>query len=554
MIRRRLHSLVADMLLGKHTGHVPRGRGRRRKRTRPTLGLASAARGAASTRTPAGLKVRGPQIRRRGTTATSSCSRGRTGRCTKVRGRSTSGGPRAMTCQRSLRAMRALLLWLLAVSLCVSDPHPPTRSWCAVASIVHTCAVRLLQCVREGGRFNPNSEQRLLCHPRVARRVWLPQAPGPDGGARQRTMMLTSDISLLHDPTGAYQEVVRSYAEDAKTFDNSFAHAWYKLTTRDMGPVTRCLGDMTPPAQPWQFPLPPPPPPASLANFTRVREEVASIDPAYRPLLVRLAWRCAGTFRSTDYLGGCNGARVRFSPEVDWPVNAGLDVALAVLEPIKSRYADGLSWADLIVLAGTKALELSGAPSLPFCGGRTDATTGVGAAFLEPIGVSGAFDDSNVDLRESFKISGLSDREMVALIGGGHSLGGMHVDTSGFQGSWTTDPTSIDNAYFKGLFTESWEVFTVAASGQKQYKARGKDSLFMLKTDMWIRFDPELAAAGEEFAADNRVFLDVFATAWTKLMNADRFDGPGNNLCDSSALQEPVRDSSTATEIARAQM
>jgi catalase-peroxidase len=119
--------------------------------------------------------------------------------------------------------------------------------------------------------------------------------------------------------------VYHSYAKDSAKFEAMFAHSWYKLTTRDMGPATRCTGDLKPPAQPWQYPLPPPPPPGRLPNFMEVAATIEAIlsvanpvlppdyydgVPNYGPLFVRLAWQCASTFRATDYLGGCNGKLV----------------------------------------------------------------------------------------------------------------------------------------------------------------------------------------------------------------------------------------------------
>ena len=227
-----------------------------------------------------------------------------------------------------------------------------------------------------------------------------PTAPGvAPGGPREPIMMMTSDLSLLEDPENSYQQYVQQFNEDSAAFDDAFAAAWYKLTARDMGPHARCIGDDVPPPQPWQFPLPPPPPPADLPDFEEVREAVSRAiiepnpvlppdeydgQPYYGALFVRLAWACASTFRSTDYLGGCNGARIRFPPQRDWPVNTALDGALAVLLPVKEQFGDPLSWADLIALAGTVALEDaaaagagggagSGLPPMEFCGGRTDA-------------------------------------------------------------------------------------------------------------------------------------------------------------------------------------
>merc|ERR1719266_1234644 len=187
----------------------------------------------------------------------------------------------------------------------------------------------------------------------------------------------------MNDPEGKYQPIVKSYAEDLKTLDDHFARAWYKLTSRDMGPRARCLGPLTAPVQPFQNPLPAAP--ATLADFTAVRAALKtalttaqpSVMPmtggTYGPEMVRLAWRCAATFRVTDYQGGCNGARIRMSPQKDWEVNSGLDKVLALLDPVKQQFGEGLTWADLIVLAGTVALEEAGAPAMDFCGGRSDA-------------------------------------------------------------------------------------------------------------------------------------------------------------------------------------
>jgi catalase-peroxidase len=166
----------------------------------------------------------------------------------------------------------------------------------------------------------------------------------------------------------------------------------YKLTTRDMGPIERCLGKATPPAQPWQFPLPSPA--TSLPDFEAVRTSItkvmttaksATLEPDtsstgaanYGAIFVQLAYQCASTFRRTDYLGGCNGAHIRyddvflsstvsftsqgvmmclvdvhrFAPQSNWEVNVAMDKALALLQPVKDQFASSLSWADLIVAA-----------------------------------------------------------------------------------------------------------------------------------------------------------------------------------------------------------
>mmetsp|Transcript_23092 Transcript_23092/g.56104 ORF Transcript_23092/g.56104 Transcript_23092/m.56104 type:complete len:700 (+) Transcript_23092:60-2159(+) len=355
--------------------------------------------------------------------------------------------------------------------------------------------------------------------------------------------MLTSDIGLTADPAGSYQKIVKEFAEDPDKYGNAFAHAWYKLTTRDMGPVTRCVGKNVPPAQDWQFPLPPTP--EHLADFGEVKAEIVrslsgegNASAAEVGLLARLAWSCASTFRHTDYQGGCNGARVRFSPQKDWPANAGLDQALALLAPIKEKFGGGLSWADLIVLAGNTAFEHAGSTPLSFCGGRTDAEDGTGSEYLQqPLD---AESDSMVMLRNSIKIMGLTDREFVALMGAGHSVGAMHEDRSGFQGSWTANPAELSNDYFKNLLFEDYEEFVVEKTGKKQYKAKGKD-LFMLKTDLLLKYDAELQAIAFEFAESKDAFIKAFSSAWTAMMNADRFKGPTGSVCDHGGVTSAAR-------------
>jgi len=366
-------------------------------------------------------------------------------------------------------------------------------------------------------------------------------------GLLEEIGMLTSDVSLKHDPEGEYQKLVELWAHDQASFDHAFSHAWYKLTTRDMGPVTRCVGKNVPPAQPFQYPLPPPP--QKLADFDRVRVEIRKVirtsspvlladqyhgEPYYGALFVRLAWRCASTFRSTDWLGGCNGARLRFSPEKEWPANAALDKTLLLLKPIKDQFGDALSWADLIVLAGSTALERAGSPKLAFCGGRSDALDGLGSEYLAPK-VDGETSDAS-RLKNAARIMGLSAREWAVLTGGGHALGRMHKERSGFDGAWTEDPTKLTNGYFRELLLETWEELIVPETGKKQYKAKGK-KLHMLKSDLALRFDPEFAVIVQEYASDNALFLQDFAAAWTKLMNADRFDGPTGNVCDKPRRQ-----------------
>ena len=354
----------------------------------------------------------------------------------------------------------------------------------------------------------------------------MKMAPGTrDPDAKVPVMMLSSDLALLHDPKGEYQKVVKEFAEDIKSLEHHFAHSWYKLTTRDMGPISRCVGDHTAPVQPWQFPLPEPP--ANATDFAVVKRALAGVMTGNMYKFVRLALRCASTYRATDYRGGCNGARIRFAPESEWPINKGLDEVLATLEPVKSQFPD-LSWSDLIVFAGTAALELKGAPEMPFCPGRTDASDGEGSENLEPWS-TGAFDDSLADFKHSMKITGLSLRESIALMGLS-AIGDMHPSLRTYMHPADPKSANITSKFYDHILGEDWREFTMP-SGEKQFKASGKN-IYALKTEAMLGWDAELLAVAQEYAVDEAAFKAELATAWTKLMTADRFDGPTGNVCD----------------------
>jgi len=369
---------------------------------------------------------------------------------------------------------------------------------------------------------------------------------------KQDIMMLTSDVSLMFDPEGLYQPIVKNYAEDLKSLDEHFSHAWYKLTSRDMGPRARCLGKLTPPVQPFQNPLPAPP--ATLADFAAVRTALKGVlttaQPAvlpmtggtYGPEMVRLAWRCAATFRVTDYQGGCNGARIRMSPQKDWTVNAGLDKVLALLEPVKKQFGEGLTWADLIVLAGTVALEEAGAPEMTFCGGRSDADVTAKDPIsdklhylnMEPM-VTGHMNATIDDLEQYTLLLGLNTMEFTALMGA-RALGQLPPGYG--MGQRTSKPTTLGTDYFNNLVTADW-----MPSGST-YKAAGKNGLTVLKDDILLISAAEYLTVAQQFAGDEALYLKTLASAWTKLMNADRFDGPTRNLCDKPESDDSSSDSS----------
>ena len=438
-----------------------------------------------------------------------------------------------------------------------------------------------------------------------------PETAGPQGGL-QKIMLLTSDVALMHDKS--YSKIVRAWADDTTSpsgqelFDHSWKHAWYKLTTRDMGPVTRCLeakgsGFHVPSAEPWQHPLPPQPDSSDLANFSQVADAIRDVmlskhvgkipkspqpdslpdgNVSHGASFIKLAYHCAATFRSTDYQGGCNGARIRFPPQSEWPANEGLDATLRLLAPIKERADKGgfggvLSWADLIVLAGNTALENAGV-SVNFCGGRTDDPDGSdtsASSVLEPTQLGPdppgklAYPAVPTQIMYLARRLGLSTRQLVALMGGLHTLGTISNGvndptmipsakgvTKPPSSVWTTTPGEFSNEYFKNLLELSWECASWPDDGGKAEKSNhywncnhfepvsndskpspihvGKYTLAMLPTDLAVKNTPQLASMASEFLGPNgesNLFRMEFASTWEKLMNNDRFDGPTGNIC-----------------------
>jgi len=354
-----------------------------------------------------------------------------------------------------------------------------------------------------------------------------------------KLMMLTSDIALTRDPK--YFSIVKMFADNQTLLNEQFSRAWYKLVSRDMGPATRCVGPFVPPPQPFQNPLPPPP--QTLVNFGDVSEALkkvlttvspilppdfsASGPPQYYGIFIHLAYQCSATFRHTDYQGGCNGARIRFSPESDWKINKEMNNALDMLAPVKNLFKN-LSWADLVVLAGTVSIARTTNLTLNFCGGRTDATDGAGSMLLQPtIG----YDANSDDIRTAGNLLGFTDREIVVLSGRYRSPA--YMKKLGYSGSWV-DPRSptkfVSNKYFVTLLNEVW-VPENSPSGLKQFKAASKD-LYMTPADLNLLWDPRFYALVQDFASDSKLFLREFSAAWVKLMNIDRFNGPTGNVCN----------------------
>eukprot|EP00457_Paulinella_chromatophora_P002811 gb/GEZN01002816.1/.p1 GENE.gb/GEZN01002816.1/~~gb/GEZN01002816.1/.p1 ORF type:complete len:696 (+),score=86.45 gb/GEZN01002816.1/:77-2164(+) len=328
----------------------------------------------------------------------------------------------------------------------------------------------------------------------------IPQAPAAHGEGTEDVMMLTTDVALVNDTT--YKAIVLDYVNNMPALEKAFAASWYKLMSRDMGPVSRCAGPHVPPVQAFQQPLPTPP--KNPANPNQVRRDLRNLlqsNPQSGAALVKLGKACWDSFRATDYQGGCNGARIRFSPQKDYPENVGTEQALQLLQPIKNSYGASLTWADLITLAGNTALETAGSPALAFCPGRTDAAkddvspkTSPRPILLEPVNQDSFFFFNEYNERRA-----LSPEEAVALHGGIHGAIGPNQ--------------KVSKTYFTNLLT--------AGAGNLTIEER------------IIRSDPRLRSIVDQFAGDNALFLSEFASAWVRRTNIDRFDGPLGNACDN---------------------
>jgi len=233
-------------------------------------------------------------------------------------------------------------------------------------------------------------------------------------------------------------------------------------------------------------------------------------------MLIRLAFSCAWTYRVTDFNGGCNGARIRFSPEKDWSINEGLDKALSLLQPIKEEFNDSLSWADLIVFAGTVALDEAGAKNQSFCGGRVDALSGVASTYLKPR-INGQTESIPL-FKDFWMVMGLSKRETVAL--------------SQISPTRPGETSSLSSAYFQDVMLQANPF--IASNGKKMYRsANGKE---LVGTDLILKWDPEYEALAQEYMASPDLLLDDISTAWAKLMTADMF-GHDPMTCKALSFQ-----------------
>jgi len=244
---------------------------------------------------------------------------------------------------------------------------------------------------------------------------------------------------------------------------------------------------------------------AVKAAIADVLEDENHDDGSYGPVFVRLSWHNAGTFDKATGSGGSEGAGMRYVPEADWGANAGLAIARARLESVKSKFP-GISYSDLWTLAGTTAIEEMGGPVLPFHCGRVDVLDKKLPDGLLPDADGRDKKDSNVadHLRDIFYRMGFNDREIVAL-SGAHALGRCHVDASGFWGPWSRSPTTFSNEYFKLLLDEKWTL-------KKTHKGKKWTGPPQFE-------DKAMKPFVEMYAKDENLFFEDFSKAWTKLMS-----------------------------------
>ena len=362
-----------------------------------------------------------------------------------------------------------------------------------------------------------------------------------DPSIRCMPMMTDADMAMKMDPE--YRKISERFQKDPEYFDEVFARAWFKLTHRDLGPKSRYLGPDVPAEDLiWQDPVP-------SVDYTLDDAEVADLKAKILASglsvseLVATAWDSARTFRGSDYRGGANGARIRLAPQKDWEGNEPerLQKVLKVLEGIQSDLGKLVSVADLIVLGGTAAVEKAAKDAgvnvtVPFAPGRGDATPEMtdGDAFdvLEPL-----HDAYRNWLKKDYVVSpeemmldrtqlmGLTAPEMSVLVGGMRVLGTNHGGSK--HGVFTDREGVLTNDFFVNLtdMSNSWK-----PTGKNSYdivdRNTGQTKWTATRVDLVFGSNSILRAYAEVYAQDDNKekFIKDFVNAWTKVMNADRFD------------------------------
>ena len=350
-----------------------------------------------------------------------------------------------------------------------------------------------------------------------------------DASIRVPTMMTTADMAMREDPS--YREISERFHKNPDQFADAFARAWFKLLHRDMGPKSRYVGPEVPDEELiWQDPIP-----AGNANYDvdAVKARIAASGLSVQEM-VETAWASASTYRGSDMRGGANGARIRLAPQKDWAANKPDQLArvLSVLEPIAAD--TGASVADVIVLAGNVGIEQASGVTVPFTPGRGDATqaqTDIESfEVLEPV-ADGFRNFQKTDftvspeemLLDKAQLLGLTAPEMTVLVGGMRALG----ISENNHGVFTETPGKLTNDFFVTLLDMGVEW---KPTGSNSYEARdratGKVVRSGTRVDLVFGSNSQLRALAEVYATNQShdKFVADFVAAWTKVMNADRFD------------------------------
>ncbi len=364
--------------------------------------------------------------------------------------------------------------------------------------------------------------------------------------------MLTTDLSLRYDP--AYEKISRRFFEHPDQFADAFAKAWYKLTHRDMGPMSRYLGPLVPKEpQIWQDPVP------AVDHKLIEEKDVAALKAKVLKSglsisqLVTTAWASAASFRGSDKRGGANGARIRLAPQKDWEVNQPAELAkvLQKLEAIQKEFNSAqsngnkgkkISLADLIVLAGNAAVEEAAKKAghdvkIPFSPGRTDAsqeqTDMHSFSVMEPKadgfrnylrpGNQRPAEELLIDRAQLLK---LTAPEMTVLVGGMRALNANVKQSK--DGVFTNRPETLTNDFFVNLLKMNtvWKAAGSDGVFEGRDRATGKVKWTGTRVDLVFGSNSQLRAIAEVYASDDakETFVKDFAAAWNKVMNLDRYD------------------------------
>ncbi|WP_243360302.1 catalase/peroxidase HPI [Fundidesulfovibrio terrae] len=370
-----------------------------------------------------------------------------------------------------------------------------------------------------------------------------------DKSKRLRPMMTTADLSLRFDPI--FEPIARNYQKNPQKLANDFARAWFKLTHRDMGPRSRYLGSLVPKEDLiWQDPVPP------VDHELIDGKDIAGLKARILASglsvsqLVSTAWASASTFRGSDKRGGANGARIRLAPQKDWAVNQPdqLSAVLATLEAVRKEFNGAqsgnkkVSLADLIVLGGCAGVEKAAKAAghdvtVPFSPGRTDAsreqTDAASFAVLEPVAdgfrnyLKGKFSVTAEELLvDRAQLLTLTAPEMTVLVGG------MRVLNANFgqspHGVFTRRPGALTNDFFMNLLDmrTEWKATPDENLFEGRDRATGELKWTGTRIDLVFGSNSQLRAIAEVYGCDDsqEKFTDDFVSAWTKVMNLDRFD------------------------------